>query len=32
MNKNMIDMGRLAQKYPGFAFMGKGAELCGYNP
>lgn len=32
MNKNMIDMGRLAKKYPGFAFMGKGAELCGYNP
>lgn len=31
MSKNTIEMGILAQKYPGFAFIGKGADLCGYN-
>lgn len=32
MSKNTIKMGILTQKYPGFVFMKKGAELCGYNP
>lgn len=32
MSKNTIDMGILTQKYPGFSFIGKGADLCGYNP
>lgn len=32
MGKNTIEMGILTQEYPGFVFMGKGAELCGYNP
>lgn len=32
MSKNTIDLGILIQKYPGFVFMEKGAELCGYNP
>lgn len=31
MNKCIINIGLLFSKYRGFAFVSKGAELCGFN-